>query len=135
MLDIRFAHFDAMMYIIQYKNGKIKRQGRGLSFHYFAPTTSIAVVPVGSSSLPFIFSETTRDYQTISIQGQISYRIEKPEQLADMLDFTVNANHRWKLNDTEKLNQTIINEAQTTAAAFVHELGLKEAIRAAEQVE
>ena len=135
MLGIRFAHFDAMMYIIQYKNGKIKRQGRGLSFYYFAPTTSIAAVPVGSSSLPFIFSETTRDYQTILIQGQISYRIEKPEQLADMLDFTVNANHQWKANDTEKLNQTIINEAQTAAAAFVHELGLKEAIRAAEQVE
>jgi len=32
MLGIRFAHFDSMMHVIVYKNGKVKRQGRGLSF-------------------------------------------------------------------------------------------------------
>ena len=135
MLGIRFAHFDSMMYVIVYKDGKIKRQGRGLSFYYFAPTTSIAAVPVGSSGLPFIFSETTKDYQAITIQGQVTYRIGKPTQLADMLDFTVDHYGQWKSNDTEKLEQTIINEAQTAAAAFVHQFGLKEAIRAAKQVE
>ena len=135
MLGIRFAHFDSMMYVIVYKDGKIKRQGRGLSFYYFAPTTSIAAVPVGSSGLPFIFSETTKDYQAITIQGQVTYRIGKPTQLADMLDFTVDHHGQWKSNDTEKLEQTIINEAQTAAAAFVHQFGLKEAIRAAKQVE
>ena len=135
MLGIKFAHFDSMMYVIVYKNGQIKRQGRGLSFYYFAPTTSIAAVPIGSSSLPFIFSETTRDYQTITIQGQVTYRISKPEQLANMLDFTVDQEGCWKSDDTENLNQTIIGESQTSAAAFVHGLCLKEAIRAAKEIE
>lgn len=135
MFGIRFAHFDSMMHVIVYKNGKVRRQGRGLSFYYFAPTTSIVAVPVGSSCLPFIFSETTRDYQFITIQGQISYRVGKPTQLADMLDFTVDHSGIWKSNDREKLDQTIVNEAQTAASAFVHGLGLKEAIRAAKEVE
>lgn len=135
MLGIRFAHFDSMMHVIAYKNGKIKRQGRGLSFYYFAPTTSIVAVPVGSSGMPFIFSETTKDYQSVTIQGQITYRISKPAQLADMLDFTVNHNGQWKCGDRDKLEQTIVNEAQTAAVAFMHCLGLKEAIRAAKQVE
>ena len=128
MFGIKFAHFDSMLHVIVYKNGKIRRQGRGLSFYYFAPTTSIVAVPVASSGLPFIFSETTKDYQAISIQGQVTYRIDKPARLADVLDFTVDHSGRWKSNASEKLEQTIINEAQTAAASFVHNLGLKEAL-------
>lgn len=135
MLGIRFAHFDSMLHIIVYKNGRIKRQGRGLSFYYFAPTTSIVAVPIASDGLPFIFSETTRDHQSISVQGQVTYRIGNPIQTADMLNFTVDQHGRWKSNDMEKLSQTIINESQTAAAAFVHELSLKEAIRAAKSIE
>jgi hypothetical protein len=38
--------------------------------------------------LPFIFSESTNDYQTVTIQGQISYKITNPKTLSDVLDFT-----------------------------------------------
>jgi hypothetical protein len=92
-------------------------------------------VPIGSSNLPFIFSETTKDYQTVTIQGQITYKIGNPKQLADVLDFTVNGNGVYKKDDTEKLNQTIVNEAQTATSSFIHQLGLKEAIRSAKSVE
>ncbi|MDR3199009.1 MAG: hypothetical protein LBU34_14175 [Planctomycetaceae bacterium] len=124
-----------MMHVIVYKNGKIRRQGRGLSFYYYAPTTSITVVPVAGNSLPFIFPEITKDYQSVSVQGQVTYRIGKPEQLANILNFTVNHFGQWKTNDLEKLNQTITNESQTAVSAFVHELGLKEAIRSAKSIE
>ena len=85
--------------------------------------------------MPFIFNETTKDYQTITIQGQITYKIGNPKQLADVLDFTVNENGVYKKDDTEKLNQTIVNEAQTATSSFIHQLGLKEAIRSAKSVE
>jgi regulator of protease activity HflC (stomatin/prohibitin superfamily) len=135
MFGIRFAHFDSMMHVIVYKNGKICRQGRGLSFYYFAPTTSIVAIPVASNSLPFIFPEITKDYQSVTVQGQVTYRIDKPEQLANILNFTVNRFGQWKTNDLEKLNQTITNESQTAVSAFIHELGLKEAIRSAKNIE
>ena len=111
------------------------KEGRGLSFFYYAPTTSISAVQIGSSNLPFIFNETTKDYQTITIQGQITYKIGNPTQLADVLDFTVNENGVYKKDDTEKLNQTIVNEAQTATSSYIHQLGLKEAIRSAKSVE
>ena len=55
--------------------------------------------------------------------------------MADVLDFTVNANGVYKKDDTEKLNQTIVYEAQTATSSFIHQLGLKEAIRAAKIIE
>lgn len=135
MFGIKYIKFDSMSYVIVFRNGKVSREGRGLSFYYFAPTTTIAAVPMGSNNLPFIFSETTRDYQTVMIQGQITYKISNPKQLAELLDFTINDRGLYKKDDTEKLNQRIINEAQTATSSFIHELGLKEAIRSAKAIE
>ena len=55
--------------------------------------------------------------------------------MSDVLNFTVNGNGIYKKDDTEKLNQTIVNEAQTATSSFIHQLGLKEAIRSAKLVE
>lgn len=135
MFGINFIKFDSMTYVIKFKNGQVAKEGRGLSFFYYAPSTSISAVPIGSNNLPFIFSETTKDYQTVTIQGQITYKIGNPKQLSDVLDFTVNSKGIYKKDDTEKLNQTIVNESQTATSSFIHQLGLKEAIRAAKIIE
>ena len=70
MFGISYIKFDSMTYVIHYKNGRVSKEGRGLSFFYYAPNSSIAAIPIGSNDLPFIFNETTNDYQNISIQGQ-----------------------------------------------------------------
>ena len=135
MFGIKHIKFDSMTYAFHYKNGSIQREGRGLSFFYFAPNSSITAIPLGSNDLPFIFSETTNDYQLVTIQGQISYKVGNPKMLADILDFTVMKAGVYKKNDQEKLNQRIINEAQTATASFIHSLGLKESIRSAKEIE
>ncbi|MEO5642575.1 MAG: SPFH domain-containing protein [Bacteroidia bacterium] len=135
MFGINFIRFDSMTYVIKYKNGLVDKEGRGLSFYYYSPTTSISAIPIGSNNLPFIFNETTKDYQTVTIQGQITYKISKPKLLADVLDFTVDQNCAYKKHDIEKLNQTIINESQTATSSYIHQRGLKDAIRSAKLVE
>ncbi len=135
MFGIKYISFDAMTHVIHYKNGKVVGEGRGLSFFYFAPSSSIAAIPLGSNDLPFIFAETTRDHQSISIQGQVSYKVADAKQLALLLDFTVDGRGIYKKNDLEKLNQRIINEAQTATASYIHGIGLKDAIRSAKAIE
>ncbi|SFZ89231.1 SPFH domain / Band 7 family protein [Flaviramulus basaltis] len=135
MFGIKHIKFDSMTYVLHFKNGNIKREGRGLSFFYFAPNSSIVAIPMGSNDLPFVFNESTNDYQTVTIQGQISYKINNPKTLADVLDFTVQDNGQYKKNDIEKLNQRIINEAQTATSAYIHGIKLKEAIRSAKFIE
>jgi hypothetical protein len=135
MFGFSYIKFDSMTHVIHFKNGKIAKEGRGLSFFYFTPNSSITAIPLGSNDLPFIFNETTNDYQNISIQGQVTYKIGDPKQLAEMLDFTINASGIYKKNETEKLNQRIINEAQTATSSFIHGLGLKDSIRSAKNIE
>ena len=135
MFGFRHVKFDAMTHVIQFSNGKVKREGRGLSFFYFAPSCSIVVIPLGSNDLPFIFNESTSDYQTVSIQGQISYRIADPAALSSVLDFTINDMGLYKKNDIEKLNQRIINDAQTSTSSYIQKISLKDAIRSAKSIE
>ena len=134
MLGIRFIKFDAMTYVIHYKKGRVLREGRGLAFYYYEPSSSIAAIPLGSNDVPFIFNETTLDYQTISIQGQVSYRVSDAKKLSEVLDFTVDAEGIYKKDESEKLTQRIINEAQTATSALVHSMPLKEVIRAAKAI-
>jgi len=135
MFGIKHIKFDSMTHIFHHKKGIVKREGRGLSFFYFAPSSSIVAIPMGSNNLPFIFNESTNDYQTVSIQGQISYKIANPKVLSNILDFTVKDNGQYKVNDIEKLNQRIINAAQTATSSMLHDIKLKESIRSAKKIE
>ncbi|WP_276368637.1 SPFH domain-containing protein [Chryseolinea sp. H1M3-3] len=134
MFGINYIKFDSMTYAIHYAHGNAKREGRGLSFFYYSPTSSITAIPLGSKDIQFIFSETTKDFQTITIQGQITYAIENPKQLSEMLDFTLNKQQKVNETNFEKLNQRLNNEAQTAASAFIQGLGLKETLRSAKPI-
>ena len=135
MLGINYIKFDSMNYIIHYENGKIKKEGRGLSFLYFSHNSSIVSIPVQSNDFQFVFNETTKDYQEVTLQGQVTYKIIQPKQLAETLDFTVNSKKQYLKNDYEKIQQRIINEAQTASASIIQRLSLKEALRQLEEIE
>jgi len=135
MFGIKHIKFDSMTYALHFKNGQVIREGRGLAFYYYSPNSSIVAIPMGSNDLPFIFQETTSDYQMVTIQGQISYKISDARRLSEVLDFTIRKAGVYKKNDLEKLNQRIINEAQTATSCFVHDIRLKQAIRSAKEIE
>jgi hypothetical protein len=94
-------------YLIQYRNGAIVREGTGLSFFYYGPTTSLIAIPVGSGDEPFIFEETTADHQTITLQGQVTYRVADPKKLAGLMNFTLAPNgHSYLSDDPGKAGAT-----------------------------
>jgi hypothetical protein len=135
MFGIKFIKFDSMTYVIRYKRGKVKKKGRGLSFYYYSPRSSIVAIPIGSKDVQFIFNNSTMDFQSVSIQGQITYKIEDPEKLAEHLDFTVNSKGVHKSEDPEKLSQRLINTAQTATSSFIQGLTLKDVLRKAKDIE
>jgi hypothetical protein len=73
----------------EYRGGQIVREGLGLSCFYYSPPTSLVAVPVVSTDTPFIFQETTADFQAVTIQGQVTYRAGEPKRLAALLNFTL----------------------------------------------
>ena len=89
MIGIKFIKAQPNIYLLQYAKGRVVREGVGLAFFYYAPTTSLVAVPVASTESPFIFQEVTADFQTVSIQGQVTYRVADAKKLATLMNFTL----------------------------------------------
>lgn len=135
MFGIKFTKIQPTTYLLQYQRGQIVREGVGLSFFYYAPTTSLVAIPVGSTDVPFIFEEPTADYQTITIQGQVTYRVADSKKLASLLNFTLAPNgHTYASDDPIKLPQRVINLVHVLARAELQKLTLKDALHASDSI-
>ena len=115
-------------YVIHYQNGRVKREGAGLAFLYYRPTSNIVAVPIGSADLPFAFTELTSDFQTVTIQGQLAYQVTDPRRLATVLDFSLDARGQHASDDPEKLGERLVNAAQIQAHGVVQRLTLRQAL-------
>jgi hypothetical protein len=125
MLGIKYLKVPPTTHVMQFKRGRIVKSGAGLSFIYYAPTSVIVQVPVASTDVPFVFNEVTADYQDATIQGQLTFRVNDPNRLAALLDFSVDAYGRYRSEDPAKLNDRLIHAAQILARGFTqrNELG------------
>lgn len=131
MFSIKFIKFQPTTYVLQYKNGKIKREGSGLSFFYYAPTTAMVAVPLGSEDVPFIFEENSNDFQQITIQGQITYRITDPQKISGLLNFAINpVTQLYISEDPKKLSQRLINVVKVLTRKGLQNLPLRDALKA-----
>ena len=49
-------------YVLRYKNGKIVKEGKGISFFFLERNTSACVIPISNNDADFIFEEQTKDF-------------------------------------------------------------------------
>src|SRR5499433_4063545 len=115
-------------YVLHFRNGKLLREGAGLSFFYYAPTSTIVTVGMASADAPFAFPENTADFQTVTIQGQITYRVADPKRLASVLDLSVTANGVYRTDDYQKLAERLVRTTQTLMRGEVQKMALREAL-------
>jgi regulator of protease activity HflC (stomatin/prohibitin superfamily) len=128
MLGISYRKANPTDYILHFSNGKLAREGAGLSFFYFRPAATIVSVPLASVNIPFVFNEPTADFQTVTVQGQLTYRISDPKKAVGMLNFTVDPKGRYLSDDYQKLPERLIYGLQTLVRAEFQALGLRDAL-------
>ncbi len=120
-------------YILKYNRGKLNKNGRGLSFVYYKATTTINIIPMDSVEIPFIFSEITNDFQDLAIQGQITYQIEQPEIIANLIDYTHDGS-KYLSDDNKKLPTRILNILQEEVKRIVEVKTLREVLTASSEI-
>jgi regulator of protease activity HflC (stomatin/prohibitin superfamily) len=91
---------------------------------------SLVAVPIASADAPFIFEEVTADFQMVTIQGQVTYRVTDPKKLAALMNFTLNTRDQNYVSDEpQKLPQRVINVVNVLARAELQTLPLRQAVR------
>jgi hypothetical protein len=134
MLGIRYYKAAPTTYVLEYTAGRLRREGTGLSFYYFAPWTTLVAVPVNSTDVPFIFHETTADFQTVTVQGHLTYRVAEPKRLAGLLDYSLKADGEYAADDPQKLPLRITHAAQNAVRGEVQARPLRAVLLEADRI-
>lgn len=135
MFGIRYIKFPPTTYVIHYAGGRIKHRGTGLGFTYFAPTSTLVAVPAQSMEAPFMFSQVTADFQEVTAQGAITFRIAEPETTAKQLNYTLsNGGEGYATDDPDRLLQRITNIARVTIQREIKARPLRQALASVDEL-
>ena len=134
MFGLRYAKASPSTYLIQYRNGQPVREGTGLAFFYFAPNASLVSVPLESVDVPFMFNEVSSDFQDVTVQGQVTYRVANPKLLASLMNFTQKPNGEFASEDPTRLPQRVVSAVQVQVRSILSGQTLHELLRGSEQM-
>src|SRR5579859_3606234 len=132
MFGIGFFKGQPTDHIIRYKRGNVVASGPGLSFFYLRYDTQVVAVPTQSLDSNFVFNEVSRDYQDVTIQGQLTYRVRDPQRAAALLNYRINpATGAYASDDPDKLAARVSNLVQIETRAEVASRSLPDILREA----
>lgn len=135
MFGIAYFKGQPTDYVIRYTSGRITQEGMGQAFFYLQHNTQIVAVPTSSTDANFVFNEVTNNFQEVTIQGQLTYRIANPKLAASLLNFTIDPRqHTYVSSDPEKLARRISNVVQIETRAEIQKRSLEETLRDAQAI-
>jgi hypothetical protein len=132
MFGFRYIKSSPSQFLMQFRNGQVVRRGAGHSFVYFAPRSTLVVVPTTAHDVPFMFEEVTRDFQAVTLQGEVVFRVASPEALAGQMDYTMLPDGRYASEDPQTLPLRVLNAVKAQFRALLQELDLRDVLAAGE---
>jgi regulator of protease activity HflC (stomatin/prohibitin superfamily) len=128
---VRHLRSEPSQFVLVYRRGKLRRAGKGLACWFFPLSTSIAEVPVDDRELPFLFHGRSLDFQDVTVQGVITFRVVHPETIAERVDFAIDSRTGAHLRQPlDKLSLLLTQIAQQHATDYLAHATLREVLAA-----
>ncbi|MDG4864965.1 SPFH domain-containing protein, partial [Streptomyces sp. T-3] len=103
-------------HIRHHRRGTLVHDGPGLSFWFRSLTAALSEVPVNDRELAMAFHARTSDFQDVSVQATVTYRISEPATAAERLDFSIDPDTGvWRGAPLEQLATLLTETAQQHA--------------------
>lgn len=127
---VRHLRAEPSAHVVAYRRGRVTESGKGLSFWFLPMTTSIAEIPTDDREVPLAVHGRSRDFQDVTVQGIVSYRVVDARALADRVDFAIDTRLGVHLRQpVEKIALYISQLAEQHASAWVGHTPLREVLR------
>jgi regulator of protease activity HflC (stomatin/prohibitin superfamily) len=113
---LRHTRTESSVHVLHQASGRVVRSGRGLAFWFAPMQASISELPMDDRELPILFHARSREFQDVTVQAVVTWRVKDPEVLASRVDFTVDlASGQWRKQPLEKLGGLVTELAQQLA--------------------
>lgn len=113
---VRHLRGSGTTHVEQIRNGKTIRSGVGASF-WFRPLSAVLnEVPVDDRELPLLFHARTSDFQDVTVQATITYRVTNPTTTAGRIDFSIDPETgAWRSTPLDQVAALLTETAQQYA--------------------
>jgi hypothetical protein len=132
-----FRHLRAEpnQYILHYKNGALTRRGPGLAYWFNPLSAAVAQVPVEDCEATFLLQERSSDFQEVTVQCTLTYRVADAERAAARVNFAISMNSgKWAEQPLERLTSLWSQRALQPARGYVTSTPLADALRSGADV-
>lgn len=117
---VRHTRSEASFHVIHYSGGSRVRSGRGLSFWFLPLSASVAEVPVDDQELALLVQSRSADFQAVSAQLSVTWRVLDAERLAERVDFSVDlAKGTWVRQPLDKITGLLGQIVQQVATDYI----------------
>ena len=125
----RHLRSEPSSHILYYRKGRLTKSGLGLTFWYPPLSSALAEIPIDDRDQTFIFNGRTADYQQVTAQGTITYRIVDPETLSKRVDFSIDVNNGSYIREPlEQMASLIAQLAQQFALKYIEQRPLRKVL-------
>jgi regulator of protease activity HflC (stomatin/prohibitin superfamily) len=128
---IRHLRGAPTVHVRHQSRGKLVREGTGLAFWFRPLSAVLSEIPVDDRELPLLFHARTRDFQDVTVQATVTYRVTDPAMAAERLDFSIDPETgRWRSAPLEQVASLLAELAQQPALELLAATTLPEALAA-----
>jgi regulator of protease activity HflC (stomatin/prohibitin superfamily) len=102
------------------RRGKVVHDGTGLSFFFRPLSAVLSEVPVDDRELPLLFHARTADFQDLTVQASVTFRITDPDTACARIDFSIDPDTgRWRGTPLEQVGGLLTETAQQQVLGLI----------------
>ena len=128
-LGLRHLRGTPTAHIRHHRRGRLVHEGTGASFWFRPLAAALSEVPVDDRELTMTFHARTADFQDVTVQATVTFRIGDPALAAARLDFSLDPDTgAWRGAPLEQLGTLLTETAQQHALHVLARTPLADAL-------
>jgi len=132
---IRHLRAESNQYILVFSGGRVGRHGPGLALWFNSLSAAVAQLPVEDCETTFMLHLRSADFQDVTVQCTLTYRVTDYEKAARRLNFSISlVNGAWLEPPFDRLANLWAQRSQNPARAFVEAVPVVQAMASAEAI-
>ena len=128
-LFVRHLRANPTAHVRHLRKGRLVHDGAGQAFWYRSLSAALSEVPVDDREQPLLFHARTTDFQDVTVQATITYRVVDPATAAARIDFGIDPDlGTWRATPLEQLGGLLTELAQQHALDLLAQMTLPQAL-------
>lgn len=125
----RHLRTDTNMYVRHLRKGVVTHEGAGAAFWFRPRTAALSQVPLDDREQALLFHARTADFQEVTVQATVNYRVVDPALATTRIDFGVNPKTgAWNGTPLETLGGLLTELAQQPAVERLALMTMRDAL-------